>query len=288
MKLVKTLSVLVAAAGLGILVAAAAPSVDGRASDAGQADRTEPHRPRRNLTFLAGRGAEIGVSVRDVDASGKARAGVVIEEVRPDSPADHAGLKTSDVIVEFDGEAVRSARQFTRLVQETAPRRTVKLTVVRDGARKDVQITPTEDRDAFVFDGDRLRERMGDAWRMYERMPPFNFDFDLPFPFDARGRLGVSVQELTPQLAAYFGVKEGVLVTAVVDDAPGARGGLKAGDVITKVNGAPIRARADLVRELRDIQDDGQAAIAIVREKKEMTVNVTLETRRVSRTGRPA
>src|SRR5947208_4844488 len=136
MKLLKTLSVLVAAAGLGILVAAA-PSVYGHASgpgETGQADRTERQRSRRDLTFLAGRGAEIGVSVRDVDASDKARGGVVIEEVRPDSPADHAGLKTSDVVVEFDGEAVRSARQFTRLVQETAPRRPVKMTVVRDGA----------------------------------------------------------------------------------------------------------------------------------------------------------
>ena len=288
MKLLKTLSVLVAAAGLGILVVAAAPSVYGHASGSGQDDRTERQRSRRDLTFLAGRGAEIGVSVRDVDASDKARGGVVIEEVRPDSPADHAGLKTSDVVVEFDGEAVRSARQFTHLVQETAPRRPVKMTVVRDGARRDLQITPTEDHAGFAFDGDRLRERIGDAWRMYERMPPFNFDFDLSLPFDGHGRLGVSVQELTPQLAAYFGVKEGVLVTAVGDETPGARGGLKAGDVITKVNGAPIRARADLVRELRDVGDDSQATIAVVRDKKEMTVNVKLESRPARGTRRPA
>ena len=58
----------------------------------------------------------------------------------------------------------------------------------------------------IAFDGDRLRERIGDAWRMYERIPPFNFDFDLSLPFDGRGRLGVSVQDLTPQLAGYFGV----------------------------------------------------------------------------------
>src|SRR5947209_15962487 len=127
MTLRKPLSVSAAAAGLGILVAAAAPSVYGHASGSGQDDRTERQRSRRDLTFLAGRGVEIGVSVRDVDASDKARGGVVIEEVRPDSPAEHAGLKASDVVVEFDGEAVRSARQFTRLVQETAPRRPVRM-----------------------------------------------------------------------------------------------------------------------------------------------------------------
>jgi C-terminal processing protease CtpA/Prc len=290
MTVLKALSVLVVVAGMGILVIlheAAAPSASGRAFEAGQTDRADGRHTRRELTFLAGRGAEIGVSVRDLEASDKARAGVVIDEVRPDSPAEQAGLKPSDVVVEFDGEAVRSARQFTRLVQETPPRRSVKMTVLREGARKDVQITPTAAGDGFVLDGDRLRERLGDAWRMYERMPPFNFDFDLPSAFDGRGRLGVSVQDLTPQLAAYFGVKEGVLVTAVTEDGPGARGGLKAGDVITKVNGTAVRSHADLVRELRGVQDEGQTTIGLVRDKKEMTINVKFETRRL-RTVRPA
>ena len=131
MKLLKTLSVLVAAAGLGILVAAA-PSVYGHASgpgETGQADRTERQRSRRDLTFLAGRGAEIGVSVRDVDASDKARGGVVIEEVRPDSPADHAGLKTSDVVVEFDGEplSIGLNAQYVLDFLEEAESETVRL-----------------------------------------------------------------------------------------------------------------------------------------------------------------
>src|SRR5437879_12219236 len=123
MKLLKTLSVLVAAAGLGILVAAAAPSVYGHASGSGQDDRTERQRSRRDLTFLAGRGVEIGVSVRDVDASDKARGGVVIEEVRPDSPADHAGLKTADVDVEVDGEGARRAREVASRRARRRPRR---------------------------------------------------------------------------------------------------------------------------------------------------------------------
>ena len=308
MKLLKGLSVLVAVAGLGILVLITAASISGHplealsqsaskgdvaqrepvASVGVQSDRSEPRRRARELTILSGRGAEIGVSVRDVEAGDKARAGVLVEEVRPDSPAEKAGLKRSDVIVEFDGETVRSARQFTRLVQETAPGRTVTAAIVSDGARKNVQITPTEGRGAVTIDGDRLRERLGDAWRMYERMPPFNFDFDLQFPLDSRGRLGVSVQELTPQLAAYFGAKDGVLIAAVTDDAPAARAGLRAGDVITKINDAPIRSRDDLVRQLRDLKEDGQVSVGIVRDKKESTVTVKLEARRSPRTGRPA
>ena len=307
MKLLKGLSVLVAVAGLGVLLLIAVTSISGHPLEAlsqsqskgdiaqrepvgsvgVQSDRSEPRRRGRELTILSGRGAEIGVSVRDVEAGDKARAGVLVEEVRPDSPAEKAGLKRSDVIVEFDGETVRSARQFTRLVQETAPGRTVTAAIVSDGARKNVQITPTEGR-GVTIDGDRLRERLGDAWRMYERMPPFNFDFDLQFPLDSRGRLGVSVQELTPQLAAYFGAKDGVLIAAVTDDAPAGRAGLRAGDVITKINDAPIRSRDDLVRQLRDVKEDGQVSVGIVRDKKESTVTVTLEARRSPRTGRPA
>jgi serine protease Do len=293
MKLLKGLSIAVAVAGLAI-VAAAAASGSGHAaaaqSGSAQVERADgPARRSRELTILAGRGTEVGVTVRDTEPGDKAKTGVIVEDVRPGSPAEKAGLKRADVIVEFDGEAVRSARQFARLVQETPSGRTITASIVSDGAKKNVQITPTEGRDTTItIDGDRIRERIGDAWRMYERMPPFNFDFDLPSMLDGRARLGVMVQELTPQLAAYFGAKDGVLVTAVTDGGPAARAGLKAGDVITKVNDAPVRSREDLLHQLRDVKDDGQVSIGIVRDKKEMTVSAKLEPRTASRTGRPA
>src|SRR5689334_5069501 len=70
------------------------------------------------------RGTHIGVSVRDADDSDakdtkQAKTGVVVDSVEPDGPADKAGVKAGDVIAEFDGEKVRSVRQFSRLVQET-------------------------------------------------------------------------------------------------------------------------------------------------------------------------
>ena len=284
MKLVKALSLLVALAGLLLLAAAVAPSASGQA----RTIRAERH--GRDLRILAGRGAEIGVSVRDAEPSEKGSAGVVIDDVRPDSPAEQAGLRKSDVIVEFDGERVRSARQFSRLVEEAAPGRTVKATVLRDGARKDVQITPSDEHDSFVFSTDRLREGLGELERLPERLEPFMFDFhDFPYAFDtSRGRLGVTVHELTPQLAAYFGVKDGVLVAAVTDDSPAAHAGVKAGDVITKVNDAPVRSREDLVRELREVKDDGQVTLGIMRDKKETTVTAKIEPRRRARRGVPA
>ena len=84
--------------------------------------------------------------------------GVVIEEVQPDSPAEKAGLKPSDVIVEFGGEHVRSARQFGRLVQETPAGRAVKATITHDGHTYDVdrpEVVPFADAAGLYSDRDR-------------------------------------------------------------------------------------------------------------------------------------
>ena len=289
MKILKVLTVLVAVAGVGILAFMAAPSAYGQRAE-------RPEQGSRALTVLAGRGAEIGVSIRDIESSDKSTpGGVVVEEVRKDSPADKAGLKQADVIVEFDGEHVRSARQFTRQVQETVPGRIVKATVVRDGQKKDVQLTPDDRGDGMsVLSEGNMREYLGNLdrgfGRLGDRLQNFNFDnfsFALPL-IDARGRLGVTVEELTPQLATYFGARDGVLIASVSDDSPASRAGLKAGDVITKVNNEQVGSREELTRLLREVKDGGDVTLGIVREKKESTVTVKLESRRPGRPGRPA
>jgi serine protease Do len=281
MKAIRIAGIVTTLASLAVLALVLAPSVYGQPSD----------RANLPLMMLAGRGAEIGVRIADGAASG-----VVIEEVQPDSPAEKAGLRQKDVIVEFDGEHVRSARQFSRLVEETPPGRTVKATIMRDGQRRDVQITPSEGRRAGVFrDGDGIRpfgnlDQLRELGRLSERMAPFNFNFDFDFPGVLSGRrLGVGVSELTDQLAQYFGAKDGVLVTSVTDGSAASRAGLKAGDVITAINGRPVRSREDMVRELRDATGE-DVTIGIVRDKKEMTVTAKIESapRRPARGARPA
>jgi len=269
----------------GVVVAAAILAVPGARATA----QAPPPPDRgagqgRDFMVLAGRGAEIGVQV----AEGK-ETGVEIREVRPDSPAEKAGLKRDDRIVVFDGERVRSVRQFSRLVQETPPGRTVKATIVRGGKQQDVEVTPRDGRGAFdggaFVDGDRFAGRMPDLGMLRDRMP-FNFDFDLPGALSGR-RLGVEVDALSNQLAQYFGVKEGVLVRSVTDGTPASRAGLKAGDVITSVDGQPTRSREDLVRALRDARDD-ELTITIVRDRKESSVKAKLDQpRRTLRGARP-
>src|SRR5829696_5095488 len=69
-----------------------------------------------------GRGAHIGVTVTDIegDDAKQPKSGVLVETVAPGGPADKAGVKAGDAITEFDGERVRSATQFSRLVMESA------------------------------------------------------------------------------------------------------------------------------------------------------------------------
>ena len=108
---------------------------------------------RRDVMVLDGRGSQLGVMVSDVDAKAAA-VGVQIDEVNDDSPAEKAGIKSGDVIVEYDGERVRSARQFTRLVQETPEGRTVKIGLLRDGKRQTVDATPENSAMTWSFGPD--------------------------------------------------------------------------------------------------------------------------------------
>lgn len=259
-------------------------------------------RPR--MWMLDGRGAQIGVTVDD------AANGVRIEDVDPDSPASKAGLRSGDVVVEVDGERVRSARQFSRLIQESPTGRSVTLGVMRDGARQSIEVTPESTSYTFHFDADRfgrevergmrdleprLREleprlrELEPRLREFRFNGPFDFDLDgLPRITSPRGRLGVQLNDLTPELAEYFGAKDGgVLVARVTPDSPAAKAGLKVGDVITSVDGDRVRGTDDLVDELRD--KDGEVTIGIVRDKGETNVKATLDEAR-PRTGfrRPA
>src|SRR6186997_1397369 len=113
--------------------------------------QVEP-RGDRQVWMLDGRGSQLGVMVSDVD--GKATtAGVKIDEVNPDSPAEKAGIKAGDVVVEYDGEKVRSARQFTRLVQETPEGRAVAIALMRDGKRQTVNAIPESTRMSWNLNG---------------------------------------------------------------------------------------------------------------------------------------
>ena len=248
------------------------------------AQRQSPFAPRQfdGLT-LEGPGSSIGVTVRDLSADDASKAklqqsdGVLVEEVREGTPASRAGIKNGDIVLEFDGERPRSARHFTRLVRETAPGRSVKLTIVRNGARRTLDITP----EAGAGIGSRAFTDPNDLLRAIPR--DFNYDgnqFNLFEGTFGTTRLGVVVTPLSDQLAGYFGVKEGVLVSEVTANTPAATAGLKAGDVITAVNGRPVMGPQDVVSQVREVQAGGAIDLRVMRDRKELMLKATIPERR--------
>jgi serine protease Do len=238
-------------------------------------DAQDRNRPNFQGAFLplVGPGSSIGVTVRDADS------GVVVQEVRADSPASRAGVKEGDVVAEFDGDRTRSAAQFTRLVRETAPGKTVKMAVLRNGMPTTLDIAP-EARDS---DDIRFPNLTRDIDRNLQALPrDFNFDFNLVEPWlsvYSPRRLGMTVTPLSDQLATYFGVKQGVLVSEVTAGSAAEAAGLKAGDVITTVKGQAVSSSDDLVRELREGESGTSVEMRIMRDRKELTVSAKIPER---------
>jgi len=294
----------------------------------GQAPRVTTHAIQAAPMIAAmGGGPRLGVEIRDLGKEDLAKLklsspnGVVVEEVTSASAAEKAGVKPGDVVVQFDGENVRSAAQFTRLVRETVAGRSVKMGVMRDGKRVDLDVAPAEAEHMQQFSLERRTPAPGGAFTWEERVPAPGQPIPPPgaprrqqripmpapegdtlqwfgeggagnFVFSAgRGRLGVNVQDLTPELAAYFGVKDGLLVNSVQADTPASKAGIKAGDVIGTVNGKAVATSSELVKELAD--KEGDVTIGLTRDKKPLSLKVTLEprkapARRAVVVGRPA
>jgi serine protease Do len=238
-------------------------------------------------------GSRLGISIRDVDQADVTRekltgqTGAVVEEVSSDSPAAKAGLKSGDVVVSFDGERVRSARQLERLVGETPAGRSVKMTVQRGGSRLDLDVTPEASAGSWIGGGDmwraereagRLAPRIEQDLRRRFPAMEFNWDGDATWMLPGgRGRLGVAVQDMSEQLAGYFGVKTGVLVTDVDADSPAAKAGIQAGDVITAVNGQTVDGPDELRREVSKVEDGSAADVSVTRDKKTLSLKVNVE-----------
>jgi serine protease Do len=257
------------------------------------AARAQSPEPLLRAMQVVGRGAHIGVTIRDVEADAKdSKTGVIVEALTPGGPADKAGIKAGDTITEFDGERVRSALQFSRLVSETPESRSVQVVVGRGGQRLTLSVLPER---ATFDEGFGMRTLQTPSVRLARpAMPPEPPDapraprppalVSPAMPFDLIGRLrntarlGATIEDLDTQLAEYFGVKEGVLVKSVAEGSVAAKAGLKAGDVITSVNGRHIYDASDVTRALDRMEDNGDVTLDVSRDRKTQTLKGKLET----------
>jgi serine protease Do len=257
--------------------------------------------PQAFSFFLEG-GSFLGVYAENLNKENMARygmreaRGVGITQVVKDSPAEKAGLKKDDVILRFEGDSVTSVRKLNRLVSEVAPDQTVKLGISRGGGEQEVAVTIGKRNDSINamehFKG--LNKLQGlDKLQGWDRlqglekaMPPganvWKWEGQGPgkdgmvFAFGNHRRIGVSTMQLTKQLADYFGIGDGkgVLVTSVVDDSPAAKAGLKAGDVITSIDGEKVEGAGDLARGINK-KKEGDVTLTVIRNKNQRNITVT-------------
>jgi serine protease Do len=221
----------------------------------------------------------LGVSLAEV-TSDRARElkltqayGVEITRVEDGSPADKAGLKAGDVVLEYNGQRVEGMEQFGRLVRETPAGRDSKLLISRGGATQTISATI----------GTRKMKTLASVFPGVD-IPDIHIpDIPLVFTTLRSPMLGVEAESLGPQLATYFGVTDGVLVRSVLKDTPAEKAGIKAGDVITKVDGSGVTTPNELSNAIRTAGSKKPFSIEMVREHKEMTVNVTIADSRSER-----
>jgi serine protease Do len=253
---------------------------------AGEALELQAHLPQGFLFYDAQ--GYLGVGLRDVDSESvvalrlKDAHGAEVVTVDHDAPAGKS-LKVHDVILQLDGQAIANLDQLHRRLYQMPPGRTVTFLISRDGNPINVTVQ--------LCDRTVLQQQ---AWSQHISVPAparttqneGGEGFLGPAPSGPAAFLGTlipkalyvgaDVNPVRTQLADYFGVKSGtgLLVESVDDQSPASRAGLKAGDVVVKVNSQQMTRRNDWLKAIRNHR--GQLVqVTVMRNKQEMTVTMS-------------
>jgi len=168
----------------------------------------------------------------------KEAKGVLISDVTKNSPAEKAGLKHGDIVIRFNGKEAKDSHMLSRLVAATQPNSKAKVDIIRDGKETSIEVTigtmPQK------MEG-QLAEKPT-AW-------------------------GLSVQDITPELAQHLGLnpgEKGVVVTDVEPESPAAEAGLRPGDVIKEVNRQPIENAVGYNTVIENVKE-GESVLLLVK-----------------------
>ena len=238
-----------------------------------QTTHSPPH-GRSASTHVMLRRGYLGVGVVDI-APDRVKAlnlkddsGVEVKRVDENSPASKAGIRENDVILELNRQKMEDVAQFVRSISETSPGAKIDMAVWRNGAKQNLTAT-LEARSAPMapWDPDLPLPPM-------PPMPPTAPD-GFPFFIVQAPGIGMEGEALTGQLAEFFGVKSGVLVRAVSPGTPAAKAGLRAGDVVTRVNAMTITSTREIQALVR-VSRRSKVPFLVVREKKDLTLEIEI------------
>lgn len=229
----------------------------------------------------------LGVDITDVTTERlsalklKEEKGVEVTMVDQDAPAGKAGLKEHDVILSMNGTPIESGAQLRRMIHETPPGRVVTLGLSRDGQPMTVKVQLADKHKEFM--GSKSKEFHFEVPEIHVSTP----DIDIPainmVMVTSSARSGLMVENITPQLGEFFGVKNGngVLVRSVEKGSRAEKAGFHAGDIIVKVNDQHVHDTSDFTHAVKS-RSGGSVSVGVVRDKKEQNLNLTLPDRKES------
>src|SRR5258706_15352944 len=234
-----------------------------------------------------GTSSYLGVDITDVSTERlsalklKEEKGVEVTMVDQDAPAGKAGIKEHDVILTMNGSSIESGAQLRRMIHEMPPGRVVSFGLSREGQPMTVKVQLADKHSEFAFHG----PKPGD---IHVNIPEIHIpDIDIPsinmVVVTQSERSGLMVENITPQLGEFFGVKNGngVLVRSVEKGSRAEKAGLRAGDVITRVGDQPVHDTSDFTHALHS-HTTGSVGVGVIRDKKEQTLTITLPERKES------
>jgi C-terminal processing protease CtpA/Prc len=235
-----------------------------------------------------GTGAYLGVDIADVTTERlntlklKEEKGVEVTMVDQDAPAGKAGIKEHDVILSMNGTSIESGAQLRRMIHEMPAGRVVTFGLSRDGQSLEVKVQLADKRKEFSMVTPNMKDFHIDIPEIHV-MP----DIDIPamnmVVVTSSARSGLMVENITPQLGEFFGVKNGngVLVRSVEKGSRAEKAGFRAGDVIVKVNDQPVHDTSDFTHAVKS-RKGNTVSVGLMREKKEQNLNLALPERKDS------
>lgn len=221
--------------------------------------------PTRNDRRSSQRGW-LGVSTQDMthrlarSMKATTEKGALVNNVVEDSPAEKAGIKEEDIIVEFDGKTIDDADDLVRAVRGTKPDASASIVVMRENEKKTLKVT---------------LGKLPRSVRSYAfTIPPVPHSRVRVFRGD--GMLGMSLMELNNQLGDYFGAPNGhgVLVKSVKESSKAGKAGFKAGDIIIKIGKEAIEYVDDVHNALRDSNEGDKVECEIIRKGSRTTLTL--------------
>jgi S1-C subfamily serine protease len=210
---------------------------------------------------------------------------VEVIDVEKDSPAELAKIEEGDILHSIDGKKITGSAMIVSEIRGRKPGQDVKFEVKRDGKTLDIKVKLGE------YPEEEARKELEMRFpRLFPApqppQPPGAPDVPQAPPkrsgvmpgWEQRKYIGVYLQDLNQELLDYFGVKEetGLLVNRLTKDGPADKAGLKVGDVIIRVDGEKAKTTADLSRIIQHKEKGGTVKIDFIRDKKSMTVEVTV------------